>query len=133
MSGNVVTMADPVTTPKWDRIMEKIDDARTVLRSMWKWPEVWVIVIVCCLVARSIVNAGVAEKLAEYNRTQIESMKQDAADRLVENIQSKADRAILHEEGKTAREDARVAREETKEIKAALKRLEKAVKTGEYP
>ena len=106
-------------TQKWGRFMEKLNDARAVFRGMWKWPELWAMIIAGSVLARLIVNAGVQEKLADYNKTQIEGMKADAQARLEENVQSKADRHWLHEELTNA--------------KAALRRLERTVKTGEYP
>ena len=92
--------------------MENLINARAVFRGMWKWPELWAMIIAGTILVRLIVNAGVQEKLAEYNHGQIETIK-------MQNEQSVQDRQYLHEELRASKD--------------ALKRLERAVKTGEYP
>lgn len=92
--------------------MENLANAREVFRGMWRWPELWAAILVAAVFARMIVNAGVQEKLSDYNRSQIDAIRE-------QNQRSIDDRAFLHEELTNA--------------KAALRRLEKTIKTGEYP
>jgi hypothetical protein len=112
-SGSADMTPAVVIIQKWGDFMEAaIAHARAVFRSMWRWPELYVAIVVFSLLMRIIFNAAFQEKIAEHLRGQIEVIKE-------QNERSIADRTYLHEELGSA--------------KAALKRLERTVKTGEYP